>query len=273
MDNLTGSFGLAGDQPVTGDWNADTVDNIGVYRPNRRRFYLDFNGNRNWEGAAGGDAISAIFGLEGDQPVAGDWNSDSADKIGGYRPANRRFYLDANGNRAWNGAVGGDAITGQFLPTLLLAADGLSEKESNASLSAEELRPIVTAATDLLSDSGLGSTKLETLSRVQFVVDDLNGARVGKTLGNTVIIDNNAAGHGWFVDATPTENEEFDVLGPSGLMAAGDSAASGRIDLLTVVLHELQHVLGSEDFYSEVNAHDLMNGSLAKGVRRVPTQS
>ena len=49
----------------------------------------------------------------------------------------------------------------------------------------------------------------------------------------------------------------------------GDSAAAGQMDLLSVVLHELGHVLGLEDDYWDINVDHVMNGWLEAGMRRV----
>ncbi len=115
-------FGALGDEPITGDWNGDGSDEIGVYRPTIRRFYLDLNGNRSWDGTP--TDASFVFGAVADEPVSGDWNGDGANEIGVYRPAIRRFYLDLNGNRSWDGtptdasfvfgAVGDEPITGDW---------------------------------------------------------------------------------------------------------------------------------------------------------------
>jgi len=59
----TVNFGLATDLPVSGDWNADTLYEIGVYRPSNQTFYLKT-----------GSKITQIkFGLPGDKPVTGKW--------------------------------------------------------------------------------------------------------------------------------------------------------------------------------------------------------
>jgi hypothetical protein len=108
------AFGLATDIPVTGDWNADGSDEIGVWRPNARQFLLDSNGNYIWDGTAGGDTLSAPFGLSTDLPVTGDWTGDGRDDIGVWRPSQRRFYLDTNGNGRWDGAGGADTVSAPY---------------------------------------------------------------------------------------------------------------------------------------------------------------
>jgi hypothetical protein len=74
-----------------------------------------------------------------------------------------------------------------------------------------------------------------------------------------VTIDPTAAGYGWFVDATPAADSEF--------LATPGSPAYGRMDLLTVVEHELGHVLGLQ--HSPIPG-DVMDESLPTGVRRQP---
>ncbi len=98
------SFGLPGDRPVIGDWTGDGRIRVGVFR--NGEWYLDLNGNRKWDGVAGGDGIFQ-FGLPGDIPVAGDWTGDGVTKLGVFRcPADRgaecTWVLDINGNRKFD---------------------------------------------------------------------------------------------------------------------------------------------------------------------------
>jgi hypothetical protein len=96
---------------------------------------------------------------------------------------------------------------------------------------------------------------------------DANGNRVndGYTVepagGNRMASD--AAGWGWFVDSTPDEDEEF--TGSGTLETAVDARAVDRIDLLSVVMHELGHALDYDDLDGQ---GDLMSGLLAAGTRR-----
>ena len=81
---------------------------------------------------------------------------------------------------------------------------------------------------------------------MSFEIADLDGLALGHTNGALITIDVDAAGHGWFVDATPYDDEEFLPVDSSDLVleAITGSKAAGRMDLLTVVMHELGHVLG-----------------------------
>jgi len=97
------NFGISGDIPVSGDWNIDGRTEIGVFRPSTHLFYLDYNGNGVWNG--GVTDRSYNFGITGDMPISGDWNNDGKSEIGVFRNSTHLFYLDYNGNGAWNGAV------------------------------------------------------------------------------------------------------------------------------------------------------------------------
>ena len=96
---------------------------------------------------------------------------------------------------------------------------------------------------------------------------ELPGEQLGAAVGTSIIVDRNAAGFGWFVDPTPWENEEFVTNNNDGLIAIASTAAAGQIDLLTVVLHELGHLLGQDHDH----AGGLMDQSLGLGVRRFPS--
>jgi PKD repeat protein len=95
------NFGITGDIPITGDWNTDGTTDIGVFRPSTHLFYLDYNGNGVWNGAVTDRSYN--FGITGDIPISGDWNTDGTTDIGVFRPATHLFYLDFNGNGVWNG--------------------------------------------------------------------------------------------------------------------------------------------------------------------------
>ncbi|MBE0576913.1 MAG: hypothetical protein IH613_13585 [Desulfuromonadales bacterium] len=71
---------------------------IGVFRSGP--WFLDANGNGAWDPDT--DTMYANFGQAGDLPVVGDWPDDAVNQvqIGVFR--NGTWYLDANGNGAWD---------------------------------------------------------------------------------------------------------------------------------------------------------------------------
>ena len=115
--DLCGVWGDAtpNDLVVAGDWDDDGFDEIGRWNPPGSWWTLD-NGNLVWDecGSFENDEDEcAIFGLPSDRPVVGDWNNDGTDEIGVYRPSTGMWYLDANGNRSWDGC-GIDLCLGPF---------------------------------------------------------------------------------------------------------------------------------------------------------------
>ncbi|QDU06235.1 putative outer membrane protein pmp6 precursor [Gimesia chilikensis] len=105
----------------------------------------------------------------------------------------------------------------------------------------------------------------QTLSEIDIQVVDLADETLGRAAAGTIYIDVNAAGYGWFIDATPAEHSEFSPASDLTLIALPDSEAAGLIDLRTVILHELGHLLGYEH-----DAAGLMQETLAPGVRYLP---
>ena len=66
--------------PVTGDFNGDGRDEIGVFH--KGEWFLDLNGNGQWDA----EDLWAKLGDEHDRPVTGDWDGDGKDDIGIFGP-------------------------------------------------------------------------------------------------------------------------------------------------------------------------------------------
>ena len=152
----------------------------------------------------------------------------------------------------------------------LTASGGVANSASQAgSLTQTDLAPIIDEAVSRWSESLLvDDAMLNELNNVSFIIADLSGAALGMALDDTVYIDINAAGYDWFVDSTPEDDLEFTLQNEEGeLIADSASEAYGDMDLLTVVMHELGHVVGLEDL--DPDTHDLMSETLDTGVRQL----
>jgi len=150
-------------------------------------------------------------------------------------------------------------------PTPLSLEASLALPEGPAAvLTEEKLDPIVAEVAHRLETSA-GSEAVALLENVSFEIVDLPGNLLGQSLDARVWIDVDAAGFGWFIDATPWDSVEFSVSTDiDELMATLDSPARGRVDLLTTLMHELGHVLGHE----HSDGSGLMNALLPVSTRR-----
>jgi hypothetical protein len=150
-------------------------------------------------------------------------------------------------------AEGGVSVSGEALPLLSTA----------------DLAPVVSEAIARWTNAGADAS---LLADVQFHVEDLAGpGYLGLAATNTVWLDDDAGGYGWFIDATPWDDSEF-LQQSSGQFEAGDgSPAAGRMDLLTVVMHELGHVLGLPDLNPQQHPDALMSATLWHSLRRLPS--
>ena len=128
-------------------------------------------------------------------------------------------------------------------------------------LSQSELDSLVIAAIARWEATGLSAEQSALLNGVTFEVANLGPRVLGQAGAGHVTLDNDGAGNGWFVDATPLDDAEFG--NPSGIVAS-------RVDAMTTVMHELGHTLGLDDTYASSDSQSIMYGFLTLGSRRAP---
>lgn len=108
-----------------------------------------------------------------------------------------------------------------------------------------------------------------SLSGLMIDLADLPTSALAQTTNQTITFDQNAAGHGWFLDPTPDANEEFlPTANPNEWQAKPGSEAASHMDLLSVFWHEYGHVLGLDH---SADANNFMAATLQPGMRRLPT--
>ncbi len=142
------------------------------------------------------------------------------------------------------------ALDQPAISPLLAAATGPGAPIANQ-LTNTALEPIVAEATARWSALGADPAQL---AGVQVVVANLSGAYLGLASGHTITLDRDAAGWGWFIDVTPKNDSEF--------FRPGNQGEQDRMDLLTVVMHELGHLLQQDH-----DADGVMAATLVAGVR------
>jgi hypothetical protein len=100
-------------------------------------------------------------------------------------------------------------------------------------------------------------------------VTNLSSGYLGLTTPESILIDADAAGYGWYVQPTGAASD-FRSLGDFGSLletAIPGSPAAGKMDLLTVVTHELGHLLG----YQDDHMAGIMQQTLTAGTRILPS--
>jgi Ca2+-binding RTX toxin-like protein len=149
--------------------------------------------------------------------------------------------------------------------TIYSTAVGGASGRNRPFLTDEQLAPIVAQAKRFWA-AVLGPEGAAMLKNLQVVIGDLPGAKLGALVGGVIVIDGTAAGRGWFVDSTPWESSEFVARkGSMTLAAPNASPAFGRMDLLSVVMHELGHALGLDH-----EPDGVMSETLRPGKRMMP---
>jgi hypothetical protein len=180
---------------------------------------------------------------------------------------------DANGfNDPTKISISGSVDYGQPAPPQpLMVAPGAPPAGDGGEflLGQADLDRLIEAAVQRWADAGATAEQTAAMRAVSFTVSDLPGHEAARSDAGLIHLDDDGGGHGWFVDTTPGEDSEFDGSG-TRLTAEAGGAADGRIDALTVILHELGHQIGLDDDYRGGGETGLMHGYINPGERRLP---
>jgi hypothetical protein len=134
------------------------------------------------------------------------------------------------------------------------------------SLTMAEVDSVLPAAIERLTTAlSLSAAQVAELEAAPIQIENLPDNGLGLTFDGTITLSPNAAGWGWFVDPAPYTDRSFPNVAAGGLIATPGSPASGEMDLLTVEMHELAHLVGYGDTSS-----GLMSEYLSPGIRLAP---
>jgi subtilisin-like proprotein convertase family protein len=155
-------------------------------------------------------------------------------------------------------------IVGPTSAAPLVAAGAPASNSVPTRLAIAEVKPLVQQAEARWQAAGVTAAQTAALRVLTVQIADLGGATLALAYhaSHTIRIDDNAAGWGWFVDPTPRDDSEFTTPGNQG--------EQGKMDLLTVLAHEMGHLLGLE--HTSMPG-DVMDAALNPGMRLMPTAS
>jgi hypothetical protein len=159
-----------------------------------------------------------------------------------------------------------DAIRVERVGALHAASVGAFGLADATGLTEADVAHVRTAAAGYWSATEL--TAAARLSDTQVVIADLPATLLGVASAwtQTVWLDADAAGYGWPVEAESRERRAESWDQPPEPRTLNPEA----YDLLTVLTHELGHVLGYDDLDPLSGPPSIMTGVLTSGTRRVP---
>jgi hypothetical protein len=102
-DTCIKSFGKSSDVPAVGQWTTGSPDRVAIFRPSEEKWHLDINGNGILDRCTTDKCPCWSVYQKGDVPVTGDWTGRGKSSLALYRPSTGQWFLDRNGNRAWDG--------------------------------------------------------------------------------------------------------------------------------------------------------------------------
>ncbi len=156
--------------------------------------------------------------------------------------------LTLSGNAQFT--ISADANNRNQDPNAFLVAGGpVHPAVAVAALTPGEAAAAFREALALWSAAGLDAATLRALSRAKITIEPLPAPYLGLAAPGAIYIDSTAEGYGWFTD-----------------VAARAVPPSNKIDLLTVMTHEIGHLFGLMDG----NGTALMAPTLAAGARILP---
>jgi hypothetical protein len=147
---------------------------------------------------------------------------------------------------------GFSTFASHFDPFSPMLAAGQGPGGDVAPLDPSSIGPIFVEALDRWRAAGIDPAQLAALGGTDIEIADLGGSVLGLAYPDTdtIVLSRDAAGYGWFTDPNP-----------------GDAPAAGRMDLLTVITHEVGHLLG---FDHDGDSGDAMEAALRPGERLAP---
>jgi parallel beta-helix repeat protein len=279
--DITFAYGAPGWVPVVGDWTGQGFDTVGMFDPigefgqPAATWYL-----RNSNSAGAASITPFTFGAAGWTPVVGDWNGAGKTTVGvvdttgefGDAPATwfLRFSNTPGGASVTPfafGAANWVPLAGDWTdppPALHVLGGAVLNGPPVNLLTQNTAQAFEAQAVKQLQQAGVSPEVVAQLAAVQVSIGNLGPGELATADSQTdqVVLDPSAAGHGWFVDPTPLQDDAF-VAGAAGQpeTAIPGGPAASHVDLLTALLQEMGVAAGLDD--------PILKAALAPSTRNV----
>jgi len=172
---------------------------------------------------------------------------------------------------ATGGAASFDSVTVRTNDPAVPASELAAPRGDGAALVASQAAPLTQAQLEpLLAEAARrwamveDASFVDRLGAVTVAIADLPGDEVGNYVDGRILVDVDAGGRGWFVDSTPQDDREFSGEG-AVLQSLRGTDAADRIDLLSVLAHEMGHAIGLGH-----SSGGVMDEQLSTGERATP---
>jgi hypothetical protein len=221
---------------------------------------------------------------DGSGTVTGPYTTAGTDAYNVYHAEGQSGLLldsDVNGDGAVNSKdlqetvlANGHAVGAKptsFPQFQLFAGAAVAVPVNAVAVTQAEVQALVPAAIDAWRSAGLDAAGVRTLESAQVQVGNLGPNILGLETADVITINQTAGGFDWYVSAGGASSQAFGLARPDGeSLAASGSTAANQVDLVTVLEHEVGHVLGLAD---NAETGDLMDVTLGLGERREPTSA
>ena len=210
-----------------------------------------------------GGANANLFSID---PSSGALAFQTAPSYDSKNPANNTYVVEvavSDQHAALDVQIVTVTVTQSPLPMLV---PGAQLATASGTVTLADVTAMAQVAEQVWVATGLSTAQVMALDQLVYQLAPLPDGQIIAASGETILVSPDANQLGWFVDATPTDSDEFSPTSATSFDAQTGDAAGG-VDLLTALLNAQGHVLG---LGNATSVDDVMDAYISEGERRLP---